>query len=292
MVDDLLEVRTKFAMQICERMLADVRQIIHQPFGHAGITFEVVTGAKSYILKTSDKRSAFEYTSRNIEILGGLGIPVPKVVSSGAEDGIEYLLNEKIPGRDLGFVLGEMTEPHMTELARRIVEIQRMVATLPIGQGYGWTPIGVRGPFANWSEIVCRNGACGGVDVLNGIESMADYLQGVSATCFLDDITMKNVIVDLGELQGIVDLDFVCYGDPLYMLALTETTAVLDVGFVALFYGNELRRFWGLSKVQEQATALYSAIHASSFLARTDIAGPSRERMQKWLSMNLEKLPS
>ena len=48
--------------------------------------------------------------------------------------------------------------------------------------------------------------------------------------CFLDDLTIKNVIVAEGKLQGIVDFDWVCYGDPLYMIALTQTAVVSDIG--------------------------------------------------------------
>jgi len=38
----------------------------------------------------------------------------------------------------------------------------------------------------------------------------------VPAICFLDDLTTKNVIVQDGVLQGVVDFDHVCYGDPLF----------------------------------------------------------------------------
>ena len=43
-----------------------------------------------------------------------------------------------------------------------------------------------------------------------------------------------------GELQGMVDFDVVCYGDPLYMVGLTATAIVIDVGTRELFYVEEL----------------------------------------------------
>ena len=49
----------------------------------------------------------------------------------------------------------------------------------------------------------------------------------MSVQAGLDDITTKNVIVSAGELQGFVDFDNVCYGDPLYMLGLTMVAILL-----------------------------------------------------------------
>ncbi|GAB6926152.1 hypothetical protein JCM10914A_01350 [Paenibacillus sp. JCM 10914] len=58
----------------------------------------------------------------------------------------------------------------------------------------------------------------------------------VQPICFLDDITIKNVMIHAGELQGIIDLDWVCYGDPFYMLALTQTAIVSDIGIAGMPY--------------------------------------------------------
>jgi aminoglycoside phosphotransferase (APT) family kinase protein len=51
--------------------------------------------------------------------------------------------------------------------------------------------------------------------------SLETYFSSVQPTYFLDDLTSKNVIVQDGELRGLVDFDVVCYDDPLYWLALT-----------------------------------------------------------------------
>ena len=94
------------------------------------------------------------------------------------------------------------------------------------------------------------------------------YFRAVPSTCFLDDITVKNVIIQHGELQGLVDFDCVCYGDPLYWLALTATGVVSDVGTRELFYVEELKRLWELTVEQEQIFALYSAAMSLDFIRR------------------------
>lgn len=86
--------------------------------------------------------------------------------------------------------------------------------------------------------------------------------------CFLDDITVKNVIVQNGELQVLIDFDCVCYGDPLYWLALTAVGVVSDVGARGQFYIEELKRLWGLTPQQEQVLAFYCALMAQDFVQR------------------------
>ena len=76
------------------------------------------------------------------------------------------------------------------------------------------------------------------------------------------------MIIQHGELQGLVDFDCVCYGDPLYWLALTATGVVSDVGLRELFYVEELKRLLTLTPEQEQVLALYSAGMALDFVRR------------------------
>ena len=49
-------------------------------------------------------------------------------------------------------------------------------------------------------------------------------LEAVPPLPFLDDLTTKNVLVDGGRLSGVVDVDVVCFGDPLATLALTRAS--------------------------------------------------------------------
>lgn len=46
------------------------------------------------------------------------------------------------------------------------------------------------------------------------------------AVPFLDDLTTKNVLVADGRLSGVVDVDVVCFGDPLTTPALTKVSLV------------------------------------------------------------------
>jgi aminoglycoside phosphotransferase (APT) family kinase protein len=103
---------------------------------------------------------------------------------------------------------------------------------------------------------------------LRHVERYERHFRHSPPTCFLDDVTVKNVIVQDGVLRGLVDFDCVCYGDPLYWMGLTAVGVVSDVGIEGLFYIDEMARLWELTDLQREILALYSAWHALWFVRR------------------------
>ncbi len=242
--------------------------VIHQAFGHNSVTYEAVINEamlpeRGVIVRMNADASVFAATERNIVVLADLGLPVPVVLASDLSKTrypFAYLLLEKIPGHDLRYELADMTAVQMTRLAEQITGFQRRVMTLPLGTGYGYVGIGETGPYASWRELVCAEQV--------QASRFETYFRQVPPVCFLDDITVKNVIVQNGELQGLVDFDCVCYGDPLYWLALTAVGVVSDVGAAGQFYVEELKRLWRLTSEQEQVLAFYCAFMAQGFVRR------------------------
>jgi hypothetical protein len=53
-----------------------------------------------------------------------------------------------------------------------------------------------------------------------------DYFSRVVPTPYLDDVTTKNVIIDGGVVTGIVDVDWLGYGDPLMTPALAKVSLI------------------------------------------------------------------
>lgn len=255
----------------------------HQTFGHSSTTYDVTLPDYNFMLRANTDSRVFATTKRNLAVLAELGLPVPKVLASDLTQTcypLAYMILDKIPGRDLRYELEAMTPAQMTRLAEQIVGFQRRVMSLPQGNGYGYVGIGEAGPYTSWWELI-RPGnnnetAEAAKDVVNvwqvrvqhQMRQFGFYFRSVPPVCFLDDITVKNVIVQNGELQGLVDFDCVCYGDPLYWLALTATGIVSDVGTRELFYVQELKRLWELTPQQEQVFALYSAVISLDFLRR------------------------
>lgn len=262
--------------------------VVFQPFGHNSVTYEVMLPAKSVIVRMNVDASVFAATERNIAVLRRLGLPVPVVLASDlskARYPFAYLLLDKIPGRDLRYEIAGMTAAQMTRLAERIVGFQRRVTALPLGTGYGWVGIGETGSYASWRELVRSE------EEPTSAVNFEAYFQQVRPVCFLDDITVKNVMIQEGELQGLIDFDCVCYGDPLYWLALTAVGVVSDAGAPGQFYVEELKRLWGLTAEQEQVLAFYCILMAQDFVRRAAMQETPEwnRRMQqateKWLAL-------
>ena len=68
-------------------------------------------------------------------------------------------------------------------------------------------------------------------------------------------------------LQGVIDVDVVCCGDPLMSVGTTLAHLAADVGEAGRFYGEELIRCWRPRGDALRAIRLYAALWAVSFVA-------------------------
>jgi aminoglycoside phosphotransferase (APT) family kinase protein len=251
--------------------------------GHISRTYKVHLPDHSVIVRTNAKAETFTNTAGNIDILRSLGLPVPTVLASDLSmerQPFAYMVMACIPGRDLLCELAAMSRAQMTTLAEQIVRFQRTVGTLPRGDGFGYVGIGQKGPQANWWDVLFHDQAENPPDtrplrhwhsrIYDIIRRREPYLRAVIPMCFLDDITVKNVMIEDGMLAGLVDFDCVCYGDPLWWIGLTASGVVSDVGSDELFYVDEICRLYGLSEEQRRIVPLYAALHASTFINRSN----------------------
>ena len=224
------------------------------------------------VLRISDKPKAFAYTKGNLTALGQLGLPVQTALASGATaSGGSFIILNWINGRDLLHELPTLQPEQMTRVAAAVVQIQKRVGTLPAANKFGWAPIGKNPATATWTEIfgpvdhseIPPNASP--IDQLRGRlrklrQSVEPYFLTVKPICFLDDLTLKNVLMENGELTGIIDLDFVCYGDPLMAVGTTLALIAAEVGEAGRFYGQELMRCWAPSPVQMRAIRFYTGL--------------------------------
>jgi Phosphotransferase enzyme family len=257
-----------------------VRAIARMAYGHGSVTYRADTdGGAAVIVRTNSDPRVYAGTLTNLDTLRGLGLPVPSVLHADLTRSrcpFAYVMTDTFPGRDLGFELAGMTAAQMTRLATQVVGFERQVSGLPRGLGYGFMPIGAAGSHGRWLDAVRADcGAIGtainaagdpGLDNAAGdpglggeltalfadtwaaLDRSSGRLDAIEPICFLDDLTTKNVIVHDGILRGVVDFDVVCYGDPMYWLALTQVAVLSDVVSAGQFYVDELTRLWGPSR--------------------------------------------
>ncbi|MGF7132002.1 hypothetical protein P3T40_003485 [Paraburkholderia sp. EB58] len=106
--------------------------------------------------------------------------------------------------------------------------------------------------------------------------SVEPYFASLRPICFLDDMTVNNVLVDHSDLQGIIDVDFVCYGDPSMTIGTTLAHIAADVGAAGRFYGEELIRCAAPSRDAHRAIYFYSSLWMTGFLATAEAAGQAQ----------------
>jgi aminoglycoside phosphotransferase (APT) family kinase protein len=300
-------------------MQMDIRQLIvevlgvaplkieYMSFGHTNKVFSVELPEDQVIIRINKDAGALSKTSYNISVLKSLGLPVPTVIQTDEtmkKYPFSYTILRKIEGRDLRYEIGKMTKEQLIKLAKEIVSIQKIVSSLPKGEGFGWVPINDKGPFSSWMEIIDRDFHTHISSVENEIYSnqikdvellknrFNDYFNQVEPICFLDDITIKNVIVLDGKLQGIIDLDWVCYGDPLYMIGLTQTAIISDIGEASNQYIEELCNQWEVTPFQRKIINFYSLLHAFRFIEFHNKNNDHRlkDRLISFISKTIESL--
>jgi aminoglycoside phosphotransferase (APT) family kinase protein len=212
-----------------------------------------------------------------------LGVPLPRLLAhETAPDGagVPFMLLERLPGDDLHMVYATLTRAQKRTLAGRIVAIQRAVGTLPLGPGYGFAssytdPTLLPTWRAVLEEDLARSAARLAesrvaapehvAQVVARLDAFDDYLAAVPPQPFLDDTTTKNVIVHAGALSGIVDVDWVCFGDPLFTVALTRTALLAhgdDTDYIA-----EWSAALALAPAQARALELYTALFCVNLLS-------------------------
>lgn len=189
-------------------------------FGHTNQVFAAVFAHRELIIRTNTEPEVLASTGNNLSILARLGLPVPAVLAvdlTKKQVPWAYMILEKIPGQDLRDELAAMSREQMRVLAGQIISFQHQAAKLPEGKGYGWVPIGRPGPYASWSEIIERDYDRHLPHILNDIdqeligrlasikEHYEPYFKRVRPICFLDDVTIKNVIAgDRGLRLGLL----------------------------------------------------------------------------------------
>ena len=274
------------ALVVCEGLGVEARAIERFPTGLCHYVYDVTTDdgrrvvARLATSETADQLAGGVYWH---ERLRAVGAPLPALLHAdlAPAGGFPYMLLERLPGRDLGDVYAEMTSEQRRALAAEIVAVQRHVATkLPRAAGYGFArSYDDPGLRASWLDVVLadvdrshrRIAATGVVPlalaerVRMAVMGIVDYLRAVAPIAFLDDTTTKNVLVDGGALSGIVDTDAVCFGDPLFALALTRMACMahgLDSD-----YTDHWRESLNLDADQRRALTVYTAVFCLGFMS-------------------------
>jgi aminoglycoside phosphotransferase len=259
-----------------------VTSAVRFPQGHGHFVFDVVLAdGRAIVVRLGEVGNAtyFDAARHWHSMLCPVGVPLPGILGAGHHDCYPYLVLERLPGSDLGDVYDRLTTAEKRAISHAIVDVQRRVGALPDGRGYG-DALSYEGPYVGdtWHDVVkasidrsrTRLAAAGeNLPDADRVEAaaggLAEYFAGVAPRPFLDDATTKNVLVQDGRLSGIVDVDWLCFGDWLMPVGLTRAS-LLAAGDEA-DYADYWLEALNPSAEERRAVCFYTALSCLDFLS-------------------------
>ena len=276
----------------------DAAVVVHSRLGLEPVEVRrFLTGLCHYVFSvtTSDSRKfvvriATPQTKRLLaggvywnELLRPLGVPLPRILEVSLElSEIEFpfVVLEELSGADLGEIYQSVSAHEKLEIVSEVVRVQAKVSVLPEAGGFGLADSYEKPPaYRTWEAAVSaileraqqrmhqsnHPGATHVARARHALSRFESYFAAVRPVPFLDDTTTKNVLVDQGRLSGVVDVDQLCFGDPLLTIGLTHTALLSDgrdVDYIQ-YWMNLLK----LNKQQRQVVDVYTLLFCVDFMS-------------------------
>jgi aminoglycoside phosphotransferase (APT) family kinase protein len=264
----------------------DTKSIARFETGYANYVYDVETSDGEKIVVRIARDDLKHFLSGALfwyPILKPIGVPLPKLLYSELDSSIHefpVMISERLEGTDLGNIYTTLTPQSKQEIAMSIARAQQKVATLSQATGFGYAKSYDDPDLKkSWNEVVeghvdrskVRMNEAGifDIEVIDELRQVLanykPYFDGITPTAFLDDTTTKNVIVNKDSLSGIVDVDFVCFGDTLQPIGLTKMS-LLSRG-----YTTDYTDYWmdamSLSSEQRKMVDVYALNYCVDFMS-------------------------
>lgn len=217
----------------------NVVQIERCGVGIANYVFIVSTETEKFILRCSKDEDAYKNTVYWLNKLSVCEIPIPIVFSEGKYKDYSYLILSYIRGDDIGNVYCKLNDSEKKQIAKEVVEIQRKVSRIDVSTDAEWTWNCFVDEMLNRAEERIKKKNYFDVDKMRIIKNLQqeiqEYLDRVSPTPYLDDISTKNLLIYEGKVSGIIDIDWMGVGDILTFVAMTKVALLnmnLDTKYI------------------------------------------------------------
>lgn len=258
---------------------------------------DVKTKTKNVVLRFS-RPETFDFLKGSVHWLTTLrkeGIPVPEVLFVNENlDNFKYqfIIIERLEGCDLGFVYSELTSNQKKKIVNQIVDIQNKMGKISKSKypGKKFLPTD-RLKNVSWYDYLTaipkiadniEDIAFFDISRIHKFEEIAlqhkDLINSVEIKAFLDEITIKNVIVHEGKLSGIIDIDYLMYGDRLKTIALTKMLllkANYDLDYVDFWYNKEK-----LTANQKKLLDFYMLRYCLKFMSKVGSIDKHNSRLE------------
>lgn len=290
----------KAAAYVTSRLTAEtVTSVSRLATGNQNYVYAVDTEQSAYVVRMTHKfRDKFVSALYWQEQLIPLGVPLAKFIGQDLDGQYSHfpaLLMKRLPGADIGKVYPSLTAEQKKKIACQMVDIHAKLSSLPDGPKYGYTP---NPPHETWVDFLAKdlNVASDRINkaqifdknvsdiAFSFLDSLKEGLLKIRPRPFMPDTTVKNVIIHEGALMGIVDVDDICYGDPLFTLSLTYAGSEIDGHDTD--YADAWVGFLGLDNHAQRRLEFYRLLHTIWFMGEQAIISANGQK----LSFDTEKL--
>ena len=245
-----------------------VVQIERCSVGIANYVFIVSTANEKFVLRCSKDENAYKDTVYWLNRLSVCEIPIPIVLSEGKYKDYSYLILSYIRGDDIGNVYCKLNDSEKKQIAKEVVKIQRKVSRLDIHEDMEWTWNCFVDKMLNRAEKRIKrknyfdfNKIC----IIKKLQQeIQEYLDKVPIAPYLDDISTKNLLIYEGNVSGIIDIDWMGFGDMLTFVALTRVSLLnmdLDTKYIDYLL-DEIRP----NTIEYKAFIFYCLIYCVDFM--------------------------
>lgn len=246
----------------------NVVQIERCSVGIANYVYIVSTVTDKFILRCSRDENAYQDTVYWLNRLSVCEIPIPIILSQGKYRDYSYLILSYIRGDDIGNVYSRLNDSEKKQIAREVVEIQRKVSELDIPTDAGWTWNSVINETLDRAEERIKGKHYFDIDKVYIIKELQqeirEYLDRVRPIPYLDDISTKNLLIYEGKLSGVIDIDWMGFGDMLTFAAMTKV-ALLNMDLDTKYVDYLLDEFHP-NAIEYRAFVFYCLMYCVDFM--------------------------
>lgn len=243
--------------------------------GRKNFVVAITTSTNEFVIRMTTKEHKNSYVSAIYwqNKLLPLGVPLAKFIAidlEGQYSPYPTLIMLRAPGNDLCNVYSNLSVATKQTLARQMVNIHHKTEGLALASQYGFANSYEDGDkYQSWYEfLIARLEICQQSlnkvnifpqGIISKILAIANTMQSdllaVKARPFMWDTSERNVMVDHDQITAIIDVDNMCFGDPLFVLGLTYV-ALESLGFDTI-YPDFWLKFLNLDHKAQQRLLFY-----------------------------------
>lgn len=241
---------------------------------------------KDYIFRLNKKPEPLQGSSKYIPVFKSLGIKVPDIVVENYSNDISqynYQIQTLLKGAEINDVIEGLTKDQLESIAFEIANIAKKLLQQPTNGKYGYVGVSESKLKLSWNEYIKemletikdRTSKTKVVDskyieIFEGImQKYSDYFSNVPSQFYFDDMNSKNVIIDNGVFNGIVDLDVVSYGD--YLEGIGKIKASWYGTEYGDIYTNAVMKDLSLSEEQRKMVTVYALLNRIYWLSENGV---------------------